>query len=100
MSMVDHFTASRQFLTHQERERKCGRETPAQWSWVVPPVSGSNCPLWHHEVSVFNGGVWWCVVVCGGVWWCVVVCGGVWWCGDIPTLLIILIIFNSIFFVI
>jgi hypothetical protein len=53
VAMVDHLTASKQFLVHQKREFSCGRETPAQWSWVVPPVSGSNCPLWHHEMRDF-----------------------------------------------
>eukprot|EP00037_Helgoeca_nana_P007590 m.69061 g.69061 ORF g.69061 m.69061 type:complete len:1558 (-) comp18369_c0_seq1:350-5023(-) len=53
ISLVDHMTASRQFLTHDLREKKKGRECPAQWSWVVPPMGGSRCPVWHHEMRDF-----------------------------------------------
>src|SRR5690606_16488023 len=53
ISMVDHHTASQQFLTHDLREKRAGRECPAQWSWVVPPAGGSICPVWHHEMRDF-----------------------------------------------
>ncbi len=53
VSMVDHQTASQQFLTHDLREKRAGRETPAQWSWIVPPAGGSTCPVWHHEMRDF-----------------------------------------------
>ena len=53
VSMVDHQTASRQFLAHDLREKKAGRECPAQWSWVVPAVGGSSTPVWHHEMRDF-----------------------------------------------
>lgn len=25
-----------------------GRITPADWSWIVPPISGSATPVFHH----------------------------------------------------
>lgn len=53
ISMVDHHTASQQFLAHDLREKRLGRECPAQWSWVVPPLGGSICPVWHHEMRDF-----------------------------------------------
>lgn len=53
VSMVDHHTASQQFLAHDLREKRLGRECPAQWSWVVPPLGGSICPVWHHEMRDF-----------------------------------------------
>lgn len=53
VSMVDHHTASQQFLAHDLREKRLGRECPAQWSWVVPPAGGSICPVWHHEMRDF-----------------------------------------------
>lgn len=53
ISMVDHHTASQQFLVHDQREKRAGRECPAQWSWVVPPLGGSICPVWHHEMRDF-----------------------------------------------
>ena len=34
LSVVDHYTASDQFMTHCRREKKCGREVPGQWSWI------------------------------------------------------------------
>ena len=34
-SIVDHVTAQGQFLAHDAREKREGRECPAQWSWVV-----------------------------------------------------------------
>jgi len=47
VTLVDHHLASRQFMVHLERERRAGRETNADWSWVVPPMSGSTCPVFH-----------------------------------------------------
>ena len=45
--MVDHHSASAQFMTHLDRERDQGRSTPGDWSWLVPPVSGSTSPVFH-----------------------------------------------------
>jgi nitric-oxide synthase len=45
--MIDHHTASRQFLLHEERELKAGRATCADWSWIVPPLSDSTTPTFH-----------------------------------------------------
>ena len=47
VTMVDHHTAARQFITHIEREGREGRVTHADWSWIVPPVSGSCTPVFH-----------------------------------------------------
>lgn len=48
VKVVDHHTASEHFLRFEEREAQCGRKTYAEWSWVVPPISGSVSPLFHH----------------------------------------------------
>lgn len=53
VTMVDHQTASRQFLTHDLREKKAGRECPGDWGWVVPAAGGSTCPVWHHQMRDF-----------------------------------------------
>lgn len=53
VSLVDHQTAAKQFLVHDLREKKAGRECPAQWSWVVPAAGGSTTPIWHHEMRDF-----------------------------------------------
>jgi sulfite reductase alpha subunit-like flavoprotein/nitric oxide synthase oxygenase domain/subunit len=51
--MVDHQTASRQFLAHDLREKKTGRECPGDWGWVVPASGGSACPVGHHQMRDF-----------------------------------------------
>ncbi|MBC3786961.1 nitric oxide synthase oxygenase [Spirosoma utsteinense] len=53
VTLVDHQTASRQFLVHDQREKRAGRECPAQWSWVTPSAGGSSTPAWHHEMRDF-----------------------------------------------
>ena len=52
--MVDHHTVARQFVLHEERETKAGRITHADWSWIVPPLSGSTTPVFH---KTFNNEV-------------------------------------------
>ena len=53
VTLVDHQTAARQFLVHDQREKRAGRECPAQWSWVTPSAGGSTTPVWHHEMRDF-----------------------------------------------
>jgi nitric-oxide synthase len=48
VTMVDHHTASRQFMLHDELEGRAGRTVPAHWVWLVPPISGSTSPIFHH----------------------------------------------------
>jgi nitric-oxide synthase len=43
----DHHTEARRFLAHVERERRAGRRTPADWTWIVPPMSGAATPVFH-----------------------------------------------------
>ncbi|MGI8665197.1 MAG: nitric oxide synthase oxygenase [Jatrophihabitans sp.] len=47
--IVDHHTAAAQFVTHVDREAKCGREVPADWAWVNPPLSASTTPTYHRS---------------------------------------------------
>jgi nitric-oxide synthase len=47
VSITDHHTESRRFLIHLEREERAGRRCPADWSWIVPPMSGSQTPVFH-----------------------------------------------------
>ncbi|MEP0857881.1 nitric oxide synthase oxygenase [Trichocoleus sp. DQ-U1] len=53
VSMVDHQSASKQFLAHDLREKKAGRECPGDSGWIVPPAGGSTCPVWHHQMRDF-----------------------------------------------
>jgi len=45
--MTDHHTESRLFLTHVDRELRAGRPAPADWTWIVPPMSGGITPVFH-----------------------------------------------------
>jgi nitric-oxide synthase len=47
VTMADHHGESRRFLTHVDREEEAGRRCPADWSWIVPPVSGGLTPVYH-----------------------------------------------------
>ncbi|MFD5558657.1 nitric oxide synthase oxygenase [Streptomyces sp. NPDC127068] len=47
VTVTDHHTESRRFLTHLEREERVGRAVGADWSWIVPPISGSATPVFH-----------------------------------------------------
>ncbi|GAA0938347.1 nitric oxide synthase oxygenase [Pseudonocardia zijingensis] len=49
VTMADHHSESRRFLTHVEREEQAGRRSPADWSWIVPPVSGGLTPVYHRD---------------------------------------------------
>jgi nitric-oxide synthase len=47
VTIADHHTESHRFLTHLAREERVGRMTPADWSWIVPPVSGAATAVFH-----------------------------------------------------
>lgn len=47
VTMADHHTESERFLRHVAREEEMGRSCPADWSWIVPPVSGGLTPVFH-----------------------------------------------------
>ncbi|NMH98980.1 nitric oxide synthase oxygenase [Pseudonocardia sp. K10HN5] len=47
VTMADHHTESERFLTHVAKEESAGRRCPADWSWIVPPMSGGLTPVFH-----------------------------------------------------
>jgi nitric-oxide synthase len=47
ITLADHHTESHRFMLHLERERRAGRIVPADWSWIVPPISGAATPVFH-----------------------------------------------------
>jgi nitric-oxide synthase len=47
VTIVDHHTVSRQFVAHEKKETQAGRVLPADWGWIVPPLSGSTTPVFH-----------------------------------------------------
>ncbi|GAB7045292.1 nitric oxide synthase oxygenase [Catenuloplanes indicus] len=54
VKISDHHTEAARFLEHVRREQRAGREVPADWSWIVPPMSGAATPVFHryyHEAD-------------------------------------------------
>jgi nitric-oxide synthase, bacterial len=49
VSMVDHHSASSQFIRHTEREEQLGRSVPADWGAIVPPISASATEVFHRD---------------------------------------------------
>lgn len=49
VTLVDHHTASIEFMRFVDQEEQLGRVPRADWSWVVPPMSGAACPVFHRE---------------------------------------------------
>lgn len=47
VTISDHHTETSRFLKHVEKEEKAGRSCPADWSWIVPPMSGALTPVYH-----------------------------------------------------
>lgn len=47
VKITDHHTESRRFLMHLAKEEDRGRIVPADWSWIVPPISGGITPVFH-----------------------------------------------------
>ncbi len=47
----DHHGASDDFLKFCEQEAKEGRDVSAEWSWIVPPISGSATSVFHRKYS-------------------------------------------------
>jgi nitric-oxide synthase len=47
VTITDHHTESDRFIRHMEKEQRAGRTCPADWSWIVPPMSASQTPVFH-----------------------------------------------------
>jgi nitric-oxide synthase, bacterial len=51
VTIVDHHTASTQFMRHWQREAKVNRIVPADWGRIVPPMSASTMEVFHQEME-------------------------------------------------
>ena len=49
VTLVDHHTASEQFLEFCKQEEGKGRSVQADWAWIVPPAAGSTLGVFHQE---------------------------------------------------
>lgn len=53
ITILDHHTASENFMKHFENESKTRNGCPADWIWIVPPLSGSVTPVYHQEFALY-----------------------------------------------
>lgn len=51
VTIVDHHTASDSFIKHFENESRLRNGCPADWVWIVPPMSGSATQVFHQEMA-------------------------------------------------
>jgi nitric-oxide synthase len=49
VTLVDHHTASEQFLEFCKQEQAKGRSVQADWAWIVPPAAGSTLGVFHQD---------------------------------------------------
>ena len=49
VTLVDHHTASEQFLEFCKQEEAKGRSVQADWVWIVPPAAGSTLGVFHQD---------------------------------------------------
>ncbi|WP_052457082.1 nitric oxide synthase oxygenase [Streptomyces sp. AcH 505] len=52
--LVDHHTVTRQFVTHEDRERRKGYPVSADKHWIVPPLSASTTPVFHRAYETIE----------------------------------------------
>jgi len=57
VTIVDHHNATESYMKHLKKELKKGRGVPGDWVWLVPPISGSLCPVFHQEMVGCGGGI-------------------------------------------
>lgn len=41
-------------MKHYENEMRVRGGCPADWVWIVPPMSGSICPVFHQEMALYH----------------------------------------------
>lgn len=49
VTIVDHHTESFHFIQFENKEKLNKRPVYANWSWIVPPMSGSATPVFHRS---------------------------------------------------
>ncbi|CAL4108294.1 unnamed protein product, partial [Meganyctiphanes norvegica] len=54
VTIMDHHSASESFMKHFENEQRLRGGCPADWVWIVPPISGSITPVFHQEMSLYH----------------------------------------------
>ncbi|XP_070205997.1 nitric oxide synthase-like [Littorina saxatilis] len=54
VTITDHHAASDSFMKHLENEQRLRGGCPADWVWIVPPMSGSLTPVFHQEMLLYK----------------------------------------------
>ena len=54
VKMVDHHTASDQFMNFHCREQAAGRRVAGDWRWIVPPQASGSCKVFHLKMRNFH----------------------------------------------
>ncbi len=54
VTILDHHTASDQFMTFHNREQAAGRCVAADWRWIVPPQASATCDVFHLRMRNFH----------------------------------------------
>ena len=47
VTIIDHHSASEQYMNFDRRERAAGRPPSGDWAWIVPPQASAGCPVFH-----------------------------------------------------
>ncbi|XP_017204583.2 nitric oxide synthase, inducible isoform X1 [Oryctolagus cuniculus] len=50
VTIMDHHSAAESFMKHMQNEYRSRGGCPADWIWLVPPMSGSITPVFHQEM--------------------------------------------------
>ncbi|GBP31541.1 Nitric oxide synthase [Eumeta japonica] len=53
VTIVDHHAASDSFMKHLEIENRTRNGCPADWIWIVPPMSSSLTSVFHQEMALY-----------------------------------------------
>ncbi|NXL89390.1 NOS2 protein, partial [Alectura lathami] len=50
VTIMDHHSAAESFMKYMQSEYRVRGGCPADWVWIVPPMSGSITPVFHQEM--------------------------------------------------
>ncbi|NXN16416.1 NOS2 protein, partial [Indicator maculatus] len=50
VTILDHHSAAESFMRYLQSEYRARGGCPADWVWIVPPMSGSITPVFHQEM--------------------------------------------------
>lgn len=54
VTILDHHSASDQFMAFHRREQAAGRCVAADWRWIVPPQASAACEVFHLRMRNFH----------------------------------------------